>query len=486
MPAGVPARKPRPVPAWLGMAIALVAGACASRAPVRVETAAPEPPPPPPPAEPVLPPPPAEPANRVALLVPTSGPNAAVGQSIANSAAMAMADIGAQRFRLITINTAGPGGARAAAESALAQGAGLILGPLLAADVRAVAPLARARGVRVLSFSNDAAVAGNGVHVLGWQPAQAVARVVGFARSRGVTRFAALVPAGDYGQRASAAFMRAASAGGGQVTGVVTYQRDEAQLAGAARRVTAFDERQRAAATAPATRPDGTVIPVQQRMAPIPFEALLIADSGRVANAFGRPLGQFGAPPGSVRILGTELWAAEPGIAQSPVLRGAWFAAIPDGRFVQMAQRYRERFGGTPSRLAAMGYDAVLLAADLSRRWGDGQPFPAAGLLAEGGFSGIDGPFRLTASGITERAFEVREVRAGSVVVVSPAPAGFTAPRVGALGPQTPRAPAPVELLPAASAQAASGAMAPAPAAAAPVAPGTAAPAPAALQPALG
>jgi outer membrane PBP1 activator LpoA protein len=428
MPIAAPPRKRRLL-AWLAPVAALAASACATKAPPPVAEA----PPPPPVVEAAPPPPPAEVRNRVALLVPTSGPNAAVGQSIANAAAMAMTDLGAQRFTLITINTAGPGGARAAADSALAQGAGLILGPLLAADVRAVAPLAQARGVRVLSFSNDVSVAGGGVHVLGWQPAQAVTRVVGFARSRGVTRFAALVPAGDYGQRVSAAFLRAASAGGGQVTGVVTYQRAEAQLAGAARRVTAHDERLRAAAGTPATRPDGTVAPVQQRMAAVPFDALLIADSGRVANAFARPLAQYGAPPGSARLLGTELWAAEPGLAQSAALRGAWFAAIPEGRFVQMAQRYRARFGGTPSRLAAMGYDAVLLAADLGRSWADGAPFPAAGLTAEGGFTGVDGPFRLTASGVSERAFEVRELRASGAVVVSPAPAGFAAPRVGAL-----------------------------------------------------
>lgn len=445
MPMTRPSGKSGRAAPLLGLLAGLALGACAARAPAPVEA---PPPPAPPPAEPELPPPPAETANRVALLVPTSGPNAAVGQSIANAAAMAFEDIGAQRFRLITINTAGPGGARAAAESAMAQGAGLILGPLLADDVRVVASVARPRGVQVISFSNDAAVAGAGVYVLGWQPAQSVARVVAFARSRGVRSFAALVPAGEYGQRASAAFMRAASAGGGTVTGVVTYQRAEAQLAGAARRVTNYDERLRAAGSAPATRPDGTVIPVQQRLTGVPFEALLIADSGRVANAFARPLAQFGAPPSSVRILGTELWAAEPGIAQSEALRGAWFAAIPDGRFVQMAQRYRARFGGTPSRLSAMGYDAVLLAADLSRRWGNGQPFPAAGLLAEGGFTGIDGPFRLMPSGLTERAFEVREVRAGGVVVVSPAPAGFTTPRFGELEPRA------VDVLPAAEVEA--------------------------------
>ena len=103
--------------------------------------------------------------NRVALLVPLSGSNAGVGTSIANATMLALLDTQNQRVRITNYDTAT--GAAAAAQRAIAEGAQLILGPLLADDVRAVAPIARAANIPVLSFSNDLGVAGNGAYLMG-------------------------------------------------------------------------------------------------------------------------------------------------------------------------------------------------------------------------------------------------------------------------------------------------------------------------------
>jgi len=101
--------------------------------------------------------------NRVAVLVPLTGRDAALGQSILNAANLALLDMGGERIRITAYDTAAAGGAVRAANEAIAEGSGLILGPLLADDVRAVAPIARDNAVPVIAFSNDVAVAGNGV-----------------------------------------------------------------------------------------------------------------------------------------------------------------------------------------------------------------------------------------------------------------------------------------------------------------------------------
>ncbi|HET9429474.1 MAG TPA: penicillin-binding protein activator, partial [Allosphingosinicella sp.] len=145
--------------------------------------------------------------NRVAVLVPLSGENAALGQSILNAANLALLDTGGERIRITAYDTAA--GGAAAANEALADGNGLILGPLLAEHVRSAAPIARRGNVPVIAFSNDVSVAGDGVSVMGFTPGQAIARVVSFARSRGSQRFGALVPVGNYGQRSSQAMIAA-------------------------------------------------------------------------------------------------------------------------------------------------------------------------------------------------------------------------------------------------------------------------------------
>jgi hypothetical protein len=357
--------------------------------------------------------------NKVALLVPLSGANAALGESIANAAAMALTDLGKPQVQLVTYNTA-PNAGEAAAK-AVADGAGLILGPLLASDVPAVSAAVAGRPIPILSFSNDAGVARGDVFVLGFQPDQAIGRVVSYVHSRGIERFAALVPQGTYGQRAQLAFVKAVNDAGGRSTAVVAYGRDPEKMALAARQVTNHDARLRASGK-PTIRPDGTVARVAGALAPVPFQALMIADAGNAAVRFLPALGRYGAAPGQLVILGTELWNNEPGLARVPGLNGALYATVSDARFNLMAARYRQKHGGNPSRLASLGYDGVLLAHSLAARWPLGQPFPRAALLARDGFAGIDGAFRFTPGGIAERALEVDQIGTG---VVSPAPTSF-------------------------------------------------------------
>jgi hypothetical protein len=125
-----------------------------------------------------------------------------------------------------------------------------------------------------------------------------------------------------------------------------------------------------------------------------------------------------------VRLLGPELWNSEPGVARNPALKGAWFASVPDERFKQLSTRYRARFGAAPSRLASLGYDAVLLVNSLAGKWTLGETFPRGALDARDGFAGIDGIFRFR-GGVAERGLAVQQVGTGSFVTVSPAPGAF-------------------------------------------------------------
>lgn len=330
--------------------------------------------------------------NPVALLVPLSGPNGSVGQSIANAASLALADAGAQGIRLTLYDTAKTGAAAAAAR-ALAEGSRLILGPLLADDVRAVAPIARRADVPVVAFSNDVSVAGGGVYLLGFAPSQSVARVVAYARGQGLARFAVLTPQGVYGHRVAEALLDAVARGGGRLVSAQEFDREPASARAAAERASAQG----------------------------PYDAILIGDPARTA-ILAAPAIRRAMP--KARILGTELWANEIGLSAQPALLGAWYAAVPDSLFAEMRDRYRARYGTTPYRLASLGYDAVLLAVRTSRGWLPGRPYPQRALRDPAGFTGIDGSYRFGSDGVGERALEVREVTASGTVVVSPAPGG--------------------------------------------------------------
>lgn len=327
--------------------------------------------------------------NKVAVIVPLTGSDGALGQSIANAANMALLDSGDKTLRLTVYSSSG--GSAAAVRMAIAAGNKLILGPLLADEVRAAAPVARAAGVPVIAFSNDTSVAGNGVYTLGFTPDQSIERVVGLARQRGATRFAAMVPTGLYGQRAAQAMLRVVQESGGRMVSIETFNRTAAAVRTAAAGINAKGG----------------------------ADAILIGDAGRIA-AVAAPALKVGQ-----RLLGTELWAMDKTLGATPALRGAWYAAAPDERFTQFATRYRARYGRAPFRLSSLGYDAVLLAVRSSRNWEAGSRFPARSLADRDGFGGVDGIFRFDREGVAQRALEVRQVTASGTTTVSPAAKTF-------------------------------------------------------------
>lgn len=326
--------------------------------------------------------------HRIALLVPLSGPGGPAGQAIANAATMAILDTSAQNLRLTTYDTSA--GAAPAAARAVADGNRLILGPLLESDIPAIAATAKASRLPVITFASNVPATRGEVHVMGLQTGQSIARTVAYARLQGANRFAALVPNGEYGQRASNALTASVRSAGGTITAMESFDRTNTSIVSAARRLKARGG----------------------------YDAVLIADSGRLA-ALAAPVLR------PTRFLGTELWSLDGAVAQSPALNGALFSSVSDARFAQFSASYRNRFGTSPGRVATLGYDAVLLTLRIARDWKTGTPFPVASLMDRDGFLGLDGPFRFSTNGVVERAMEVREVRGGAVRVASPAPQRF-------------------------------------------------------------
>ncbi|MEI9927156.1 MAG: penicillin-binding protein activator [Sphingomonas sp.] len=331
--------------------------------------------------------------HRVALLVPLTGPNAGVGRSLANATQLAILDTKSENVRITTYDTAG--GAAEAAQHAIADGNRLILGPLLADEARAVAPIARAAHVPVLSFSNDATAAGNGTYLLGYSPTQSIERVVNYAKSTGIADFAGLVPGGVYGERSSTSFLRAVESAGGRVVALETYDARAGSLTSAVTKI-----------------------------GRAPYQAVLIAGSGASA-VLAVPIVRHSPAGKTARVLGTELWNSDSAIGGNAALTGAWFASVPNNYYRQYAAKYRDRFGLAPYRLSTLGYDAVLLTVRIAREWRPGDEFPERRLVDRDGFAGLDGAFRFGRDGVAERMLEVQEVRGGTTVPVSPAPANF-------------------------------------------------------------
>jgi hypothetical protein len=335
---------------------------------------------------------------KVGLILPLSAAgNASVAaQSMKNAAEMALSEFQNPNVQLLVKDAAGTAQrAQQGAQQAVDEGAEIILGPLFAASVPAVAQVARTRGTSVIAFSTDSSVAGRGVYLLSFLPESDVNRIVEYATSTGKRSFAALVPENAYGNVVEAAFKQTVGHRGGRI---VAFEKYGADRASAARKVA---QSLRSA------------------------DALLIADDGDAVVSVVDALAAAGANLRNVQLLGTGLWD-NPRVFASASLQGGLYAAPDPSGFRSFAGRYRAKYGGDPVRTATLAYDAVALVAALARTQGP-QRFAAETLTNASGFAGIDGLFRFRSDGTNQRGLAVMRVASGGGQPAAGSPKSFGA-----------------------------------------------------------
>lgn len=350
---------------------------------------------------------------KVALLLPlsASGQTAAIAKGLKQAGEMALFDSGSATLQLVVKDDLGtPQGAATAAEEAVAEGAEMIIGPLFAASVKAVAPIAQRANVPVVAFSNDTQVAGKNVYLMSFLVAQDIQRIVPYTVAQGRKRFAALLPDDAYGRMMGDVFRQAVAASGGTVKAVEVYGvQGNAALEPARRLIDAMK------------RADEDGEPVDAVFLPAGPEAL--ASLGPLLTYAGMDLNR-------VKLIGTGAWDY-PGIGREAALVGGWFPAPEPRGWQEFAERFGRTFGSAPPRIATQAYDAVTMAVQLSSS-PPGARFTSATLTRPNGFTGADGPVRLRADGLADRGLAVLEVQKMGSNILEPAPSALGASKVSA------------------------------------------------------
>ncbi len=336
---------------------------------------------------------------KVGLLLPLSGRNAALGQSLLQASQLALFDMGYTGFELMPRDTkATPDGAKAAAESAIAGGAQMLIGPLFSAEVRAVKPVAASGGISMVAFSTDWTQAGGNAFIMGFLPFSQVQRIVEYAASKGYRRIGVVAPQDDYGNAVVNYYQALISRSGLQPGPVVRIQNGQRDF-------------QPVAATLAQGQPD----------------AVLIAVGGDQAAAVAAQMTAAGMGPDKVKRLGTGLWDDSP-LTRDLNMKGAWYAAPQPDLRRNFEQQYRVAYSQAAPRLSTLAYDATALAAVLARTgyMEQGRPaFDRQSIMNPNGFSGIDGILRFQPDGLADRGMAILEMTPSGPSVVSPAPRTF-------------------------------------------------------------
>ncbi len=349
--------------------------------------------------------------KRLALLLPFSTSSSRLAQeaqSMYRAAEMAVFDRQGTDVLLIALDTKGTeAGALSATKAAVKAGADVILGPILANNVKASSREARRTQTPLIAFSTDQTVAGNGTYLLSFPPEAEVDRIVDYAAGTGATRFAFLGPESAYGRRVKSAYENEVRSNFGEVTASESYQGNDISVMQApAQKLAAYY----AQGEAIAKTNDGTT--------PMSFEAILLPEGGTALRSLAPLLPYYEVDPSKVQFMGTSQWA-DPDTVREPALNRGIFAGPDKDTQQPFLDAYDRTYGETATTLASLAYDAVMVGAFVA----DGNPRQRYNRAENPeGFYGVDGLVSFDSDGKPDRGLAVYQIRNGRFVVIDPAP----------------------------------------------------------------
>ena len=338
----------------------------------------------------------------VALLVPSGSGQASdqlLARSIENAARLAITDLGEVKIDLRVYPTAGQAAqASAAAAQAVAEGAQVILGPVFAEEANAAGVAVAAAGVNVLSFSNNPAIAGGNVFVLGPTFDNTARRLATYAVRSGKSKVMIIHDRNAQGEAGRAAIQNGVAAAGGSVVATGGYEFSQNGIVQAIPALAAQAKSSGAQAV------------------------FLTADTAGALPLVSQLLSENGVNPTVTQYIGLTRWDIPAATLSLPGVQGGIFAMPDPSLFAQYQSRYMAAFGEQPHPVSAIAYDGIAAIGALAKQ---GRGMDRAALTQGAGYVGVNGIFRLLPDGTNERGLAIARIQNAAITVVEPAPRSF-------------------------------------------------------------
>ena len=340
----------------------------------------------------------------VALLVPrgsASSGDQALAQSLEIAARLSMGDLTVVQIDLRVYDTAcNAEVAAAAATQAVNDGARILLGPVYAEAANAAGIAAAKRNVNVLAFSNNTAIAGGNVFILGSTFGNTAARLTGYAARQGKGNMLVVSGNNAAGQAGQQAIVSAAARTGANIAGVVTYEQSQQGVIGAI-----SDIKGQVAASGASS-------------------IFMTATTAGALPLLTQLLPEAGVKPEETQYIGLTRWDIPAQTLALPGVQGGWFALPDPVKSQGFKSRYAAAYGSSPHPIGGLAYDGIAAIGALVGQ-GKSDALTGAALTQGAGFQGVNGIFRLRPDGTNERGLAVATIQEQKVVVIDPAPTSF-------------------------------------------------------------
>ena len=323
----------------------------------------------------------------------------ALAVSLENAARLAVSDLGYKKIQLLVYATEGnPKIAAQAAKKAVKDGAEIILGPLRSDVANSAAVAVAPLKINVLTFSNNTAIAGRNLFLLGTSFDTISTRLTKYANNVNSREWLLVHPNTKEGEIARDSIISAAEKNNISIVETISFELTTEGIVEAIPEIASLAE----------TSEVNTI--------------MLTSNSAGALPLLGQLLPEKGIDPKLIKYAGLSRWDVSKQTLKLPGLQGGWFV-LPDPLLTkQFDTRYKTIFSQTPHPLASLAYDGIAAIGALQK---EGKNMSSKSLNYSSGFLGVNGLFRFTRKGTNERALSIATIKKSQVIVIDSAPKSF-------------------------------------------------------------
>lgn len=308
---------------------------------------------------------------KIGVILPLSGPHKTLGSSVQKAIELLYLNQGASSKATVHFSdsTGTPEGARRAMDKLRRQGVQVVIGPIFAAEVRALRTAPSSRAIPVLSLSNDRSVAGGAFFTLGLSPIDKIDALFVVAQQRGIQRIAVLAPRSSFGTQMLRVMEKQRSAHGIILAPSVSYGPENPYEVG----------------TPPFNGADGLLIIEGPPNGPKILDSFHHSDHD-VSH---------------LTLMGLGAW-----IKAYPLGKATLYTKDTQGDYQRFFNMYQDFYGEKPHPLTLVAHDAFSLILSLSKER-NGENLAPQDFQRPQGFQGIQGFFTFDPRGFAKRRIEV-------------------------------------------------------------------------------
>lgn len=316
---------------------------------------------------------------KIGLLLPLKGNHALLGRALQETAILAyLKELKNQPLTLIFEDTLGtPAGTKEALRRLVSQDVEAIIGPIFAEEVQAIRSHVAQKEILCFSLSNNPAVAGKNIVVMGVNPVDSIKGALVYATQQGVKSVLALLPQSLYGQQLRQHLPALVSGLGMNLRNIHMYS--------------------------PHNPYDYTHLSFGE------IDALILPESAPNTPRILKALFHHGVDLSRIKIIGSSAWE---NLSTRP--EGSIFAGGDLEKSETVLKEFEAVYGKRPPRLALILYDTLFLISTLKQMHRH-SPLKYQHLMQPQGFKGVQGVFTFTSSGCAVWEFNVYETLAGQL-----------------------------------------------------------------------